>query len=148
MDIDGNVQLHSRRQQTIVARVIEEAAFGRAVDERTDETKVPNCTNEPGNCGIRAPHWQHSKSRETFGVTGDSCRQMVVHRPRYPDKEPGTRSGPGPLLESTCIVMPASSIDCRRRSPISGRSSIALGPLAGDFLDRKPRRLIAFGSKR
>ena len=49
MDIDGHVQLHGRRQQTIVARVIEEAAFGRAVDERTDETKVPNCTNELGN---------------------------------------------------------------------------------------------------
>ena len=44
---------------------------------------------------------------------------------------PGTRSGPGPLFESTCTVMPASSMDCRRRSPISGRSSSGLGPVGG-----------------
>ena len=61
---------------------------------------------------------------------------------------PGTRSGPGPLFESTCTVMPASSIDFSRRSPISGRSSSGFGPFAGTFLGRKPRRLIAPGSIR
>jgi hypothetical protein len=56
---------------------------------------------------------------------------------------PGTRSGPGPLFESTCTVMPASSIDFSRRSPMSGRSSSGFRPFAGAFLGRKPRRLIA-----
>jgi hypothetical protein len=39
MDIDRYVELHGRRQQTIIARVIEEAALGRAVDERTDKPR-------------------------------------------------------------------------------------------------------------
>src|SRR6266852_9421181 len=85
MDIDRYVELHGRRQQTIIARVIEEAALGRAVDERTDKTKVPNRTNELDNRGIRALHWQYGEPRKTFGVTVDGCRQMVVHRPRNPD---------------------------------------------------------------
>ena len=49
---------------------------------------------------------------------------------------PGTRSGPGPVLESTCTVMPAASIDLRRRSPISAASSVGFGPPGAAFLGR------------
>ena len=33
MDVDRHVELHGRREETIIARVIEEAALGRAVDD-------------------------------------------------------------------------------------------------------------------
>ena len=85
MDIDRYVELLGRRQQAVIAWVIEEAALGRAVDERTDKTKLPDRTNELVNRGIRALHWQYGETGKTFGVTGDSRRQMVVHRPRNPD---------------------------------------------------------------
>src|SRR5437016_8572896 len=72
MDIDRYVELRGRRQQTIIARVIKEAALGRAVDERTDKTKVPNRTNELGNRGIRALHWQYGEQ-----IGRASCRERV-----------------------------------------------------------------------
>ena len=53
-----------------------------------------------------------------------------------------------PVFESTWTVMPESSIDCRRRSPISGSSSIGFGPVGGGFRGRNPRRLMAPGSIR
>src|SRR5262245_36085357 len=59
---------------------------------------------------------------------------------------PGTRSAPTPLLESTCTVMPASSIDLNRRSPISGRSSIGLALPGATFRPLKwPRLATASG---
>ena len=76
------------------------------------------------------------------------ARWSFMSRAMATPSGPGTRSGPGSLFESTCTVMPASSIDFSRRSPMSGRSSSGFGPFAGAFLGRNPRRLIAPGSIR
>ena len=40
MDVDRHVELDRRREQAVVARVIEEAALGRAVDQRAEEAQV------------------------------------------------------------------------------------------------------------
>src|SRR5215831_1698884 len=61
---------------------------------------------------------------------------------------PGTRSGPGPVLDSACMVMPASSMALSRCSPRSGRRSIGLGRPTGGLRGRKPRALMAAGSMR
>ena len=61
---------------------------------------------------------------------------------------PSTRSAPGPDVESTCTVMPASSIERSRTSPISGSRSSGLTLPGGTFLGTKPRRAIASGLMR
>ena len=56
------------------------------------------------------------------------ARWSFISRAMATPSGPGTRSGPGPVLESTCTEMPASSMDCRRSSPISGSASSGLEP--------------------
>ena len=85
MDVDRNIELDGRRQQRIVAGMIEEAALGGAVDERAEETQFPDRANQLGRHRVRALHRQHGKTREPFGVTRDRGRQMVVHLARDRD---------------------------------------------------------------
>ena len=133
VDVDRHVEVHRRRQQAVIARVIEKAALGRAVDERTDEAQAPSprasssATAASGLCiGSTAKPAKRSGWRAMA-----AARWSFISRAMATPSGPGTRSGPGPVLESTCTVMPASSMDCRRRSPISGSASSGFGAVAG-----------------
>ena len=74
-----------------------------------------------------------------------AARWSFISRAMATPSAPGTRSGPGPLFESTCTVMPASSIDLQALLADLGQKFERVGP-PGVFLGRKPRRLIAPGS--
>ena len=62
-------------------------------------------------------------------------RQPRIRQPGQP--QPG---GPGPLFDSTCTEIPASFIDLRRPSPISGSSSSGLGAFFGIVRGERPDR--------
>ena len=72
----------------------------------------------------------------------DGRRQMIVDLARERDAVGAGHADrrPGPAIESTWTVIPASSIDLSRRSPISGRSSMGLRAPGERFRGRKPRR--------
>ena len=57
------VELHGRREETIIARVIEEAALGRAVDERTHEAQVLHSAHELVSAIVGALHRQRGEAR-------------------------------------------------------------------------------------
>src|SRR5262249_25280342 len=78
MDVDWHVELHGRRQETVVARVIKKVAFRRAVDERSQETKFLDGADEFGSGGIRGLHRQRGEARKARRMAGDGRRQMVV----------------------------------------------------------------------
>ena len=63
MDVDRHVELHGRREETIIARVIEEAALGRAVDERTHEAQVLHGAHELVSASVGALHRQRGEAR-------------------------------------------------------------------------------------
>ena len=103
MDVDRHVEFHGRGQQTVIARVIEEAALRRAVDERTDETQLLHRARQLGSAGVGALHRQRGKAREAIGMAGDGRRQVVVHLARNGDAlgtrhEIGARTGVGEHL--------------------------------------------------
>ena len=149
MDVDRHVEFDRRGQQAVIARVIEEAALGRAVDQGAEEFELLDGAHQLGGAGVRACHRQHGEAGKPVGMPRDrAAKWSLISRAMATPSAPGTRSGPGPVFESTCMVMPASSIDLRRRSPISGSSSIGFGRPAGGFLGRKPRRLMTAGSMR
>ena len=86
MDVDRHVELHGRREETIIARVIEEAALGRAVDERTHEVQVLHAAHElvsasVGACiGSAAKPAKRSGWRATASPGGRSSRGPWQHR--------------------------------------------------------------------
>jgi len=119
VDIDRHVELDGGREQSVIARMIEEAAFGRAVHQRADEAQVLHGADKLGRADVGALHRQRGKAGETVGMARHSRRQVVVHLAAIATpSEPGTRSAPGPEFDSTPIVMPASSSisDASRRS--------------------------------
>ncbi len=79
VDVDRHVEVHGRREQAFIARVIEEAAFGRAVDERADEAQLLHGAHELAGGGIRALHRQDGEPGEAIWMAGNGGRQMVVH---------------------------------------------------------------------
>ena len=54
--IDRHVKLDRRREQTIVARVIEETALRRAIDHGADEAEFLDRAHKLGGRRIRALH--------------------------------------------------------------------------------------------
>jgi len=63
MDVDRHVELHGRREETIIARVIEEATLGRAVDERTHQAQVLHSAHELISASVGAMHRQRGEAR-------------------------------------------------------------------------------------
>ncbi len=97
MDVDGNIELHRARQQRLVAGMVEKAAVGGAVDERTEEAQFPDRANEFARCRIRRLHRQHGKAREPRRMARHGRRQMVVHLARNRDAvRTGHEVGAGP----------------------------------------------------
>src|ERR1700721_2880210 len=85
MDVDRNIQFHRGCEQRLTAWVIEEAAFGGAVDQRAEEAQFPDRANELGRCGIRRLHRQHGKAREPPRMARNGRREMIVHLARNRD---------------------------------------------------------------
>ena len=79
MDVDRHVEIDGRRQQAVVARMIEEAAFGRAVDERADEAQLLHRAPKLARDSIGALHGQHGEARKARRVPGNRGCQVVVH---------------------------------------------------------------------
>jgi hypothetical protein len=63
MDVDRHVKLHGRCEETVIARVIEEAALGRAIDQRTHEAL--HGAHELARASVRALHRQRGEARAT-----------------------------------------------------------------------------------
>ena len=85
MDVDRHVEIDSRRQQAVVARMVEEAALGRAIDERADKPEFLHRARKFHRRSVRRLHRQHGKSREAIGMAGDRRGEMIVHLPRDGD---------------------------------------------------------------
>ena len=132
-------RLYGRREEIIIARVIEEAALGRAVDS------VPRNAGPSRRARVvseaSGPASAARQAREAVGVAGDGRRQVVVDltgdaNAVWAGQE--IRAGTA-VREHLHGIPPASSIDFSRRSPISGMLSSGFGPFAGGFFGRKPR---------
>ena len=121
MDVDRHVEFDGRGEQSVIARMIEETALGGAVDQRAEKRSSftrarSSAAQASGLCiGSAAKPAKRSGCRATA-----AARWSFISRAMATPSGPGTRSGPGPLCDSTCMVMPASSIDLSRFSPISG----------------------------
>src|SRR5262249_21227300 len=72
------VELGRRSQETVIARVVEEAPVCRAVDERAPEAQLFHGARKFGRGRVRGQHRQCGETREAVGPTGDGCGKMIV----------------------------------------------------------------------
>src|SRR5829696_7002415 len=87
MNINRDVELDGRRQETLIARVVKEAAFGRAVDKSADEAQILYRANKLPNGGIRALHRQPGRSPQS-GRESDRWRLPDDHSSRGRSRPP------------------------------------------------------------
>ena len=96
MNIDRHVELHGCREEAVIARMIEEAAFGHAVDQRADETQFLHSPPELDRRGVGRRQRQIGEAGKAVGMTCDLLRQVIVRFTRQRDTVgPGKEIGPG-----------------------------------------------------
>jgi len=78
MNVDRHVKLCRGGKQAVKARVIEEAAFGRAIDHCTDEAEFFDRTLELDRGCVRTLQGQTGEAGEAVGVARDCRSQMIV----------------------------------------------------------------------
>src|SRR5437667_331355 len=79
MDIDRHVELRGRREQAVIARMIEEAALGRAVDHRAHEAQVLHGARELGRGSVGTLQRQRGEAREAIGMPRNGMGEVIVH---------------------------------------------------------------------
>ncbi len=110
MNVDRHVELDRRGKQPVIARIVEEAAVGRAVDHGADKAEFLHGALQFGRNDVRTLHRKVGKAGKAVRMTGDRLCQMVVdvarhrHAVRAGD-EVGARAGDRQHLHrDACLI--------------------------------------------
>ena len=83
MNVDRNVELDRGGEQLVVARIVEEAAFGRAVDHGAEKAELLDRAAQLDGDGVRVLHRQIGEAGKAVRMAGDRLCQVVVGLARH-----------------------------------------------------------------
>src|SRR5437868_15289051 len=118
VDVNGHIELFGARQQHLEAGMIEEAAFGDAIDHRALEAEVAHTALQLISRGF----WRRHRQMCEAGVAIRRSRIAAARRSLNifasgTAAEGSSRSAPGPDCDSTSTVMPDASMSALRSLP-------------------------------
>ena len=150
MKVDRHVEFDCCRQQAVIARMIEEAALGGAVDQRADEAQLLHGAFEFGSAQHRGSASAAPQSRRSGRDGGRSpppdghLSRGQLRRSLGARHQIGTMPGVREHLDRDAGIIH------RLQAPLAdlGQQFDRVRPLGGGLRGRNPRRLMTAGSIR